>query len=191
MTAITVPRKRLWSPTRGRHLVLDADVADYYRRTGKLHPRDAAQLGEWVPNALLDEGEQDVCNVYYLQGSHLSKYLALLISTALAETDTMVALATKEVFAPPLNGYARIQILSTDWGTPALNGGDYQTTAAQKTFGPSASNAWNSMTGVGLCTAATGQTAGSGKMLTYIALSATTSVAIGQSFLYQLAQKAQ
>jgi hypothetical protein len=190
--APTELKRRRFSPTIGRGMVLDADVADWHRRHPRapVDPRSAAWLGEWVPNALLDEGEQDLLNVYYLQTSDLSKYLALMISTAPAETDTMAILATKEVFAPPLNGYARVQILNTDWGAPALNSGDYQTTAAQKTFGPSATTAWTSLTGVTLVTAATGQASGSGKLLTYVALSGTTTVNISQSFLYQLAQKA-
>lgn len=188
------PRKKRWSPTIGRGLVLDPDVADSYARTGKLHDRDAAWCGEWVPNALLDEGEQDILGVWLLQNSDLSKYLCLLKGSAPAETDTMAFLAgatNGEIFAPPLNGYARIQIANTDWGAPGLNAGDYQTTAAQKTFGPSSSNAWSSMTGVGLVTAATGQASGSGKFLIYVALSGTTTVNIGQSFLYQLTAKAQ
>lgn len=194
MSAVLYKRpKKRWSPTIGRGMVLDPDVAAYVEENpgAKIDGADAAWCGEWVPNALLDEGEQDVLNVWLLQTSDLSKYLALMISTAPAETDTMAVLSTKEVFTPPLNGYARIQIANTDWGTPGLNSGDYQTTAAQKTFGPASSNAWSSLTGVTLVTASTGQIAGSGKLLLYVALSGTTTVNIGQSFLYQLTAKAQ
>lgn len=186
------PPRRRWSPTIGRGMVLDPDVAEHHRLTGKrVNPSDAAWCGEWVPNALLDEGESDVLNVWLLQGADLAKYLALLTGAAPAETDTMAILATKEVYTPPLNGYARIQIANTDWGAIALNAGDYQTTAAQKTFGPASGAAWTSLTTVSLVTAATGQIAGSGKHLLNVALSGTTTVNIGQSFLYQLVAKAQ
>lgn len=185
-----------WSPTIGRGMVLDADVADYYRARPRLRvdPRLAAWLGEWVPNALLDEGEQDLLNVYYLQTSDLSKYLALMKGAAPAETDTLTFLAggtNGEGQTPAANGYNRQQILNTDWGAPGLNVGDYQTTAAQKTFGPASGSNWASLTGVTLVTHVTSQSSGSGKLLTYVALSGTTTVNIGQSFLYTLAQKAQ
>lgn len=186
-------RKRRWSPTIGRGMVLDPDVAAFYRETGKLDERDAAVLLDWVPNALLDEGEQDILNVWLLQTSDLSKYLALMKGTAPAETDTLTFLAggtNGEGQTPAANGYNRQQIANTDWGTPALNSGDYQTTAAQKTFGPASGSNWASLTGVTLVTHVTAQASGSGKLLLYVALSGTTTVNIGQSFLYTLAAKA-
>lgn len=182
-----------WSPTRGRGLVLDPDVAAFHRRHGYVHTRDAAVVTDWMPNALMDEGEQDVLNVWLLQTSDLSKYLCLLKGTAPAETDTMAFLAggtNGEAQTPAANGYNRIQIANTDWGTPTLNSGDYQTTAAGKTFGPASGSNWTA-TGAGLVTALTGQLSGSGKFLIYLALSGSTTVNIGQSFLYQLTTKAQ
>jgi hypothetical protein len=102
----------------------------------------------------------------------------------------MAVLTTKELFAPPLNGYARIQVVSGDWSAPALDAADMQTAAAEKTFGP-ATAAWNSITGVGMVTAATGQTGGSGKFLIQTPTSATTNIAIGQSFKWTQRTKGQ
>jgi hypothetical protein len=185
---------RGWHPTRGRGFVLDPDLREFYDRKGFIRTRDAAAETDWVENALLDEGEQDVLNVWLLQTSDLSKYLCLLKGTAPAETDTLTFLAggtNGEAQTPAANGYNRIIIANTDWGTPALNSGDYQTTAAGKTFGPASGSNWASMTGAGLVTHLTSQSAGSGKFLIYLALSGTTTVNIGQSFLYQLSAKAQ
>lgn len=185
---------RGWHPTRGRGFVLDPDLREFYDRKGFIKTKDAAVETDWVENALLDEGEQDLLNVYYLQTSDLSKYLALMKGAAPAETDTLTFLAggtNGEGQTPAANGYNRQQILNTDWGAPGLNVGDYQTTAAQKTFGPASGSNWASLTGVTLVTHVTSQSSGSGKLLTYVALSGTTTVNIGQSFLYTLAQKAQ
>lgn len=168
--------RKAWHPTLGRHRLLDPD--------GYVHP-----WSEWMPNAVLDEGEYDCLNVWLAQAADLSKYLCLLKGSAPAETDTMAFLAANENFNPPLNGYARIQIAAGDWATPTLDSGDMKTTHGVKTFGPASSSAWTSLTGVGVVTAATGQTAGSGKFLIYQALSGTTTINIGQSFQYQLGVK--
>lgn len=176
--AIHVPRKRLWSPTEGRAQLLSPE--------GDVLWEDP----DWMPNALMDEGEENILNDWLREQAALSKFLCLLTS-APAETDTMAVLATKEVFVPPLNGYARVQVAAGDWGAPALDAGDMQSSAAEKTLGPAATLAWTGLTQVGLVTAATGQTAGSGKFLLFIALSATTTVGIGQSLKYTIRAKVQ
>jgi hypothetical protein len=169
---------KLWSPDGALHLVWGKETI--------LDPDGSiAWEGEWTPNALLDEGEQSVLNVYLLEAANPTKYLALL-TAAPGETATMATMT--EVFAPPLNGYSRVQVLNTDWGAPGLDSGDYKTTAAEKTFGPASSNPWNSMTNIALVTTSTGT---AGKLLLTVALSGTTTVNIGQSFKYTLATKAQ
>lgn len=140
---------------------------------------------DWQPNALLDEGEQSVLEVYFREQTNPAKYLALLTATP---TDTSTMATMTEVFAPPLNGYARQQVINTDWAATTLNSGDYQTTAAEKTFGPATSNPWNSLTRVALVTTATGT---AGKLLLEVALSGTTTISVGQSFKYTLTVKAQ
>lgn len=178
--SIFVPKLKpvRWSLTEGRGQLLSPE--------GDVLWEDP----DWIPNALMDEGEESVLNVYFRAQSNPSKFICLL-TAAPVETDTMAVLATAEVFNPPLNGYAREEIVSGDWGAPALDAGDMQTTALEQTLGPAASNPWNSLTHVGLVTASTGQTAGSGKFILFIALSATTNVGIGQSFKYTMRAKGQ
>lgn len=138
---------------------------------------------DWQSNALADEGEQNVLNTWLREQAHLGKYLALLTATP-GETTTMASMS--ELFAPPSNGYARQQISAGDWSTPVLDAGDYQSEAAEKTFGP-ATATWSNFTHIALVTAAIGT---GGKFLLFVALSGTISLAVDQSFKYTLRTKA-
>jgi len=144
----------------------------------------------WQLNALNDEGETDTLSVYLAQSAHLTKYACLINggTTAPTETSTMAYLAgaagAGETQAPTVGGYNRQQILNTDWVSDGLISGDARYSAAEKTFGP-ATVTWTA-THAGLVTAATGQAAGSGKFLLFLALSASTSIASGQSLKYIL-----
>jgi hypothetical protein len=89
--------------------------------------------------------------------------------------------------APGADGYNRQQIVAGDWGAPALDAGDMQSQAAEKTFGPVTGTAMT-VTHVALVTVATGT---AGLFLLFLALSATTTVAVGQSFKYTLRAKVQ
>lgn len=172
-----------WHPTFGVGVVLEGDGS--VARDG---------VGEWQMNTLLDEGEADITSVYFLQSADLSKYLALLKGVQPVETDTMAFLAggtNGEIAVPGVGGYARVQVLNTDWGTPAVNSGDYQTTAVQKTFGPNASGGSWLITSVSIVTAATGQASGSGKHLINTPTSAQpTTIANTQSFFWTQTCKA-
>ena len=181
MTDIFVPRFWTARRRRGDHVTLlegRGRIVDDKGRTVWEEP-------DWMPNALADEGEEDVLNRWLLETSTLTKYLALLTATP---TDTTTMATMTELFTPPLNGYARVQILNTDWSTPALNTGDFQTAAAEKTFGPAATSAWTAFTYAALVSTATGT---AGKFLLYVALSGSTSLSIGQSFKYTLRVKSQ
>lgn len=164
-----------------------------YRGIGAVIEPDGSvawQDPDWMDNILADEGELDMLDVYLRAQTNPSKFLALLNGTTTppAETSTMAYLAgaagSGESQVPGANGYNRQQILTTDWTAPAIVGGDYQSSAAEKTFG-AATAAWT-ITHTALVTAATGQTAGSGRFLAYLALSASTTIAINQSFKYVL-----
>lgn len=135
-------------------------------------------------NLLADEGEESIINVYFREQSNPSKYLALL-SAAPGETTTMATMT--ETQTPGSGGYARQQILNTDWAAPSLDSGDMQSAASQKTFGPCATSAWT-VAYVALVTTSTGT---GGKFIAAVQLSTTTTVAVGQSFLYTLAAKLQ
>jgi hypothetical protein len=95
--------------------------------------------------------------------------------------------ALTESKAPGVDGYSRQQILAGDWGAPALDAGDMQTQAAEKAFGPISGSAMT-VTHMALVTVATGT---AGKLLLFLALSASTTVAVGQSFKYTLRAKIQ
>lgn len=161
-----------WHPTLGKATVINADGS-------------IASEGPWVENLLADEGEQSILNVYFLEAANPTKYLCLLQGTP-GETTTMATMT--ESPAPGVNGYARQQIVNTDWGAPSLDSGDYMTTAAAKTFGPASGSNWTSLTYVGLVTTSSST---AGKFIAAVALSGTTTVAVGQSFLYTLSMKAQ
>ncbi len=173
------PYGRRWSPTMGLGAVIEPD--------GSI----AWQEDEWVPNALANEGETDMLNVYLVAGTNPSKYLALINGTTTPPTITSTmaylggAAGAGETQVPGANGYNRQQVLTTDWTVDGIIGGFARDSSAQKTFGPATGSAWT-VSHACMVTALTGQTAGSGKFLLWIALSATTTIAINQQFLYTL-----
>jgi hypothetical protein len=147
------------------------------------------QDDEWTLNALDDEGEQDMLNVYLKEQAHKTKYLALIdgTTTAPTETSTMAYLGggagAKEVRVPGIDGYNRVQVLSSEWVDDGLISGDPRFSAVEKTFGPASGSSWT-FNYAAMVTASTGQTAGSGKFLLHLPLSGTTTILVSQSFKY-------
>lgn len=168
-----VRRKLIAHPTLGRGQLLSPE--------GDVLWEDP----DWIENTLADEGEKSILDVYFREQAHPAKWLFLLNDSSLAETDTMAGVTEAKV--PGVDGYARQQILAGDWSVPALDTGDMQSTASEKVFGPATGNAWT-LTHAALTTAQTGT---GGLFVLYVALSATTVVAIGQSFKYTLKSKVQ
>lgn len=160
--------KRLWHPTEGRGQLLSSEGEVLWEE-------------DWQPNALHDAGEQSMLNVYLKEQANVTKYLGLLNDATVAETDGTMSAVTEVVATPPAQGYARQQILSTDWTDDGLQGGDYRFSAAEKTFGPVTGSALTA-THASLSTTATT----AGVLLLTLALSATTTIAVGQSFKYTL-----
>lgn len=136
---------------------------------------------DWMLNALHDAGEQDMLQVYLSEQAHKTKYLALLNDASIAETDGTMAAVT-EMKTPASGGYDRQQVLSTDWTNDGLQGGDYRFSAAEKTFGPM-TGASGTATHAALTTTLTST---AGLVLCTLALSATTTIAVNQSFKYIL-----
>lgn len=171
-----IGRSRVWHPTEGRSLVVSPGG-------------DVVFDSGWRENVWADEGEESVLNVYFRELANPAKHLCLIEggTTPPTETSTMAYLGggagAREVRVPGVDGYNRQQILAADWGAPALDAGDMQTQAAQKTFGPFTA-AVSGITHVGLVTAATGQLAGSGKFLGFVALGSAASVPSGFSYLH-------
>jgi hypothetical protein len=144
---------------------------------------------DWRLNALTDQGEQSVLEVYFREQANPTKYGALLnMGTDPVDTDTIATLT--ETKAPGTGGYARQQFLAADWGASALVGGDYKTTAAQKTWGAAVTTAWT-VTHVALVTTATGVASPATLFLLWIALSGATTVNVGQTFNFTAAVTAQ
>lgn len=136
---------------------------------------------DWQLNALHDAGEQDLLQVWLAEQAHKTKFLALLNDATIAETDgTMAAVAESKV--PAADGYNRQAVLSTDWSNDGLISGDYRFSAAEKTFGPISGTAAIA-THAALTTTLT---ATNGLLLLTLALSATTTIAVSQSFKYIL-----
>lgn len=140
---------------------------------------------DWHDNFVTDEGEQSTINVYLREQANPTKYLALLNMAGPTDTTTMATMT--ETQTPGANGYARQQVLNTDWGAPALDAGDMMSTASAKTFGPAAGVAWT-VTHCAIVTVASGT---GGLLIAVNALSATTTVNIGQSLIITYRMKNQ
>ncbi len=162
-------------PTLGKATILNPDGS-------------VAWENDWEINTLVDQGEQSVLNVYFLEAANPTKYLMLLNQSDPAETDTVANLTESNVTG--VAGYNRVQMVNTDWGTPTLTGGDYKTTASAKTFGPASASSWT-VTHVALVTTSTGLTSPTTLFLLWISLGGSTTVNIGQQFQFTAAVTAQ
>jgi hypothetical protein len=140
---------------------------------------------DWIPNALHDAGEESMLNVYLREQANPAKHLGLLNDASVAETDGTMSAVT-ESKTPGSDGYNRQQIAAGDWSAPALDSGDMQTAAAEKTFGPISGSSLVA-THASLSTTSTG----AGILIATVALSGTTTVNVGQSFKYTLRWKQQ
>lgn len=140
----------------------------------------AWQENDWTYNALHDAGEQSMLNVYLKEQANVTKFLALLNDATVAETDGTMSAVT-EARTAGTDGYSRQQVLPAEWTDDGLVGGDYRFSAAEKTFGPILTSSLTA-THAALCTTATG----AGILLLTLALSATTTIAVNQSFKYIL-----
>lgn len=90
----------------------------------------------WAPNAMTNDGQADMLNVWARAQSPLAKWMMLLnMAGGAAPTKTSTLATITEAIAVNTNGYARQQLTATDWGAPALDAGDQQIQAAQRTFG--------------------------------------------------------
>lgn len=181
-----VPQQRPWREGgRAKRRSLLVGVGAVINPDGTVE----SQGDEWLWNALCDEGEASVNNVYLKETANVSKYLALIAggTTPPGETSTMAYLGggagAQEIRVPGVDGYNRIQIVgSTDWTDDGLIGGDSRFSAAEKTFGPCTGTAWSGITHACLVTAATGQLAGSGKFLLFVPTAASTTIAVSQAY---------
>lgn len=126
------------------------------------------------PNIWHDEGEQDMCEVYFEDAAgNATLYLGLDARASLAEADTLTSLTSE----PSGNGYARQTITAaTDW-TVSQDSGDYQAASATQTFTASG-GAWGAVTKMFLCDVSTGT---AGLLLCSLALTASRTLQDGDS----------
>ncbi len=124
-------------------------------------------------NALADEGEGDILDVYFNnQAVRASLFLRLYDDTGV-ETDTLATILNEVAES----GYAAITVTrDTDWTEPALDAGDMQTVMTQKTF--NATGTWDPAVSMIVATVGTGT---SGLLIAFVALSATRNLVSGDS----------
>ena len=109
--------------------------------------------GFWTPNALTNDGQAHILNVWAREQSNLNKWLMLLnMATPNEPTKTSTFATITESVTVATNGYGRVQISPTDWSSPALSSGDEQISSGQKTFGAFTGNV--PVTHVGLASVA-------------------------------------
>jgi hypothetical protein len=168
----SLPQRRPWGNGRRKRMSLAMGVFAVMEPDGSI----AWQQDDWSYNALHDAGEQKMLQVFLGEQANVSKYLGLLNDASIAETDgTMTAVTESKT--PGADGYARQQITSGEWTDEGLQGGDYRFAAVEKTFGAISGTAATA-THVSLSTTDTG----AGILLLTVALSATTTIAVGQYF---------
>lgn len=157
---------------------------------------------DWQPNALTNDGSSYFVNAGLKStGAVATMYLGLLTqagtnvpsaTTHASDIAATGAAGGTTVTEEAGGGYARQTVLSSDWGAIVISGGS-QTTAAQKTFGPASTAAWTGAAGntaaITYAFLTTGATTTLGTFVLYIALSGTTTVNVGQQFLYTLTYK--
>jgi hypothetical protein len=128
------------------------------------------------PNALADEGENNILDVYLRAATAPTTFYLGLLNSTPTDTTTLATMTSE----PSTGGYARQQITrdSTGWPTLALDSGDHMATATVETFTASGATI-GPVTYAFLCTNAASGT--SGKFLVYNALSASRTLNDGDS----------
>lgn len=132
----------------------------------------------WIPNALTDEGEAEILNVYFLNASAPAGgfYVGLINDAGIAETDTLATM----VGEASGNGYARqlIERSATGFPTgPALDAGDMKITSSTETFTASGGTIGPVDNAI-LTDVSTGTV---GELIAYVALSASRTLQDGDS----------
>lgn len=125
-------------------------------------------------NALADEGEQQILDCYFRDASEPSSFYVRLFNDIPVETDTLTDL-TGEVTG---GGYTAQALArnGTDFPTLALDSGDYKLTSKELTF--TASGSPYSVATYAVLATTTDNT---GKLIAYVALSTSRTLATGES----------
>ena len=139
------------------------------------HDRSGNEIWrEEAHNALADEGEQSMLQVYFCGTANPASFYLRLYNDTPAETDALTDLTGE----PSGFGYAAIAVerSAVGWPTIALDTGDYQATSKTVTY-----QASGGVIGPVTYTALATSTDGSGKLISYAALSQTRTLYDGES----------
>ena len=160
------------------HVVLKAnvDIREIGSMDFRCYDKDGNLRWEELdrPNSLADEGEYMFLDVTLRAGTAPSSYYLRLFNDTPVDTDTIGSLTGE----PSGNGYTAQTVArnTTGWPTLALDAGDHQATSATQTF---------SATGAGwgpvIYCVVTTSTDSSGKLVSYVALSQSRTLAAGES----------
>lgn len=125
-------------------------------------------------NALVDEGEQDVLDVYLRGAAAPTQFYLRLFNDTPVETDGLADLLSEAAG----NGYAAqlIERSATGWPTLALDAGDFQATSSQEQFAASGGS-FGPVSHVVLATSSDN----TGKLISFAALSQSRTLADGES----------
>lgn len=137
------------------------------------------------PNNLADEGEYMFLDVVLRNGTAPSNYYLRLFNDTPVETDTLGSLTGE----PSGNGYTAQTVernSTTGWPTLALDSGDHQATSSEETF-TATGGSWGPVI---YCVLAT-TTDSSGKLVSFVALSQSRTLASGETLkvTYKLKQQ--
>ncbi len=129
---------------------------------------------ETANNNLADEGESLFLDCVLRSTSCPTTFYLRLYNDTPTETDTLASLTGE----PTTNGYTKPELTrnNTGWPTLALDSGDYMATSKTVTFSASGGS-WGPVT---YCVLAT-STDTSGKLISYVALSQSRTLADGES----------
>lgn len=129
---------------------------------------------EQINNALVDEGEGDVLDVYLRGATAPAGFFLRLFNDTPVETDGLADLLSE----PSGNGYAPIAVerSAVGWPTFALDAGDWQATSKTVTFAASGGSI-GPVTHV-VCATSSDNT---GKLISFAALSQARTLADGES----------
>ena len=148
------------------HLDLRGDTI----RKGSKAELEVIEAQDWQPNALADEGEVDILDVYFDDQAVRTALYGRLASSAPGEADNLAAIA--EITG---TGYAEVTFTrGTDWGAPTAGGG---TTSTQKTF--TATGTWTGATHLFIATTVAAND--TGLHIANAALSATRTLTNGDT----------
>jgi hypothetical protein len=134
--------------------------------------------GYYEPNALTNDGQAHMLNVWAREQSNNNKWMMLLNMASPTPAKTSTLSTITEAITINTSGYMRTQVSPTDWSAPALDSGDEQIAASQKTFGPFLGNV--PVTHVALASVASTFT---GTLFLYVATAYFTANATARTFV--------